>query len=63
MGPTAALEDDVHERDRRLLDALASLARSLREERQDLADRLRSMERELNLLAEKLEARQPRLCI
>ncbi len=63
MGPMVVRDEGVYERDRRLLEALASLSRSLREERQDFADRLRSMERELSLIVDKLEARESRLCI
>ena len=63
MGPMVVRDEGVYERDRRLLEALASLSRSLREERQDFEDRLRSMERELSLIVDKLEARESRLCI
>jgi hypothetical protein len=48
----------VEERERRLIEAVVALARSLRDERDRLAARLREVERELSLLASKMEARE-----
>ena len=48
--------DSVDERERRLIEAVVTLARSLRDERDRLAKRLHEVEQELNLLASKLEA-------
>ena len=47
----------VEERERRLIEAVVALARSLRDERDRLAARLREVELELSLLASRLEAR------
>jgi hypothetical protein len=47
----------VEDRERRLIDAVVALARSLRDERDRLAARLREVELELSLLAAKMEAR------
>ncbi|MGH7340907.1 MAG: hypothetical protein ACREKH_10500 [Candidatus Rokuibacteriota bacterium] len=47
----------LEERERRLIEAVVALARSLRDERDRLAARLREVELELNLLAAKMEAR------
>jgi hypothetical protein len=47
----------VEERERRLIEAVVALARSLRDERDRLAARLREVELELSLLASKLETR------
>jgi hypothetical protein len=47
----------VEERERRLIDAVVALARSLRDERDRLAARLREVELELSLLASKMDAR------
>jgi hypothetical protein len=46
----------LEERERRLIDAVVALARSLRDERDRLASRLREVERELSRLAS-LDAR------
>ena len=46
----------VEERERRLIEAVVALARSLREERDRLASRLREVEFELSRLASRLEA-------
>ena len=51
--PVGSIED----RERRLIDAVVALARSLRDERDRLAARLREVELELSLLAAKMEAR------
>jgi hypothetical protein len=45
----------VEERERRLIEAVVALARSLRDERDRLAARLREVERELSALSSKLE--------
>jgi hypothetical protein len=47
----------VEERERRLLEAVVALARSLRDERDRLAARLREVDLELSRLASKLDAR------
>jgi hypothetical protein len=49
----------VVERERRLIQAVVALARSLRDERDRLAARLREVERELNALSGKLDAGEP----
>ncbi len=49
----------VEERERRLIEAVVALARSLRDERDRLAARLREVERELNALSGKLDAGDP----
>ena len=46
------------ERERRLIDAVVSLAKSFREERDRLARRLTELEREIDALAFKLDQRQ-----
>lgn len=52
----------LDERERRLIEAVVALARSLTEERERLARRLAEVERELNALAGKVErARRPAL--
>ncbi len=51
--PIGSLED----RERRLIEAVVALARSLRDERDRLAARLREVELELSRLTSKLEAR------
>ena len=48
----------VDERERRLIEAVVALARSLRDERDRLAARLREVELELSVLASRLEARE-----
>ena len=48
--------DSVDDRERRLIEAVVALARSLRDERDRLAWRLREVERELSLLISKLDA-------
>lgn len=50
----------VEERERRLIDAVVALARSLRDERDRLAQRLNEVERELGLLVAKLDAKSER---
>ena len=47
----------IEERERRLIEAVVALARSLRDERDRLAVRLREVELELSRLTSKLEAR------
>jgi hypothetical protein len=47
----------VEDRERRLIEAVVALARSLRDERDRLAARLREVELELSRLAPKLDAR------
>jgi hypothetical protein len=47
----------VEERERRLIEAVVALARSLRDERDRLTARLREVEHELSLLASKLGPR------
>jgi hypothetical protein len=54
LAPAAGSLD---ERERRLIDAVVALARSLRDERDRLAARLREVEFELSRLASQLEAR------
>ena len=49
----------VEERERRLIQAVVALARSLRDERDRLAARLREVERELSALSGKLDAAEP----
>jgi len=49
----------VEERERRLIQAVVALARSLRDERDRLAARLREVERELNALSGKLDTGEP----
>lgn len=49
--------DNADEQERRLIEAVVALARSLRDERDRLAKRLHEVEQELNLLASKLETR------
>lgn len=52
----------LDERERRLIEAVVSLAKSLTEERERLARRLAEVERELRLLAGKVErARRPEI--
>jgi len=51
--------EDLAERERRLIDAVVSLARSLRDERDRLAERLREVESQLGSLAQQLERRPP----
>ena len=48
-------EGSVDERERRLIEAVVALARSLRDERDRLAARLREVEFELSRLASRLE--------
>jgi len=50
--PIGSLED----RERRLIEAVVALTRSLRDERDRLAARLREVERELSRLTSRLEA-------
>ncbi|OLE42586.1 MAG: hypothetical protein AUG14_11910 [Candidatus Rokubacteria bacterium 13_1_20CM_2_68_19] len=45
----------IDERERLLIEAVLSLARTLRDERDRLAERLRSVENELSTLASRLE--------
>lgn len=47
--------DAIDERERLLIEAVVSLARTLRDERDRLADRLRAVENELSTLASRLE--------
>ena len=47
----------IDERERRLIEAVVALTRSLRDERDRLAARLREVELELSRLASRLEAR------
>ena len=51
--------EDLAERERRLIDAVVSLARSLRDERDRLAERLREVESQLGSLAQQLERHPP----
>lgn len=46
------------ERERRLIDAVVSLAKSFREERDRLANRLSELEREIDALAVRLDQHQ-----
>lgn len=48
----------VEDRERRLIEAVVSLAKSFREERDRLASRLTELEREINSLAVKLDQHQ-----
>lgn len=50
----------VDERERHLIEAVVTLARSLRDERDRLAERLRRVEDELQTLTLRLELRHPR---
>ncbi len=47
--------DAIDERERLLIEAVLTLARTLRDERDRLADRLRAVESELTTLASRLE--------
>ena len=47
--------DAIDERERLLIEAVLTLARTLRDERDRLADRLRAVENELTTLASRLE--------
>lgn len=49
----------VDERERLLIDAVVTLARSLRDERDRLAERLQRVERELAILVARLDVRDP----
>ncbi len=49
----------VDERERLLIEAVVSLARTLRDERDRLADRLRAVETQLSTLASRLELGAP----
>jgi hypothetical protein len=51
--------EDLAGRERRLIEAVVSLARSLRDERDRLAERLREVESQLGSLAQQLEHRTP----
>jgi hypothetical protein len=51
--------EELAERERRLIDAVVSLARSLRDERDRLAERLREVESQLGSLAQQLERHPP----
>jgi hypothetical protein len=53
----APLAGSVEDRERRLIEAVVALARSLRDERDRLAARLREVELELSRLASQLETR------
>ncbi len=55
QGPSA------EDRERLLIEAVVSLARSLRDERDRLAERLKEVEQELSLLAAKLQESRPEL--
>ena len=48
---------ELLERERRLIEAVVSLARSLRDERDRLAERLREVESQLGSLAQQIEHR------
>ena len=50
----------VDERERLLIEAVVTLARTLRDERDYLAERLRHVEHELMTLADRLEPHRPR---
>jgi len=47
--------ETIDERERLLIEAVVSLARTLRDERDRLADRLRAVENQLSTLASRLE--------
>jgi hypothetical protein len=51
----------THDREHRLIEAVVSLAKSFREERDRLARRLSRLEREIDALALKLEQHQRQL--
>ena len=51
-------EDDV-ERERLLIEAVVTLARTLRDERDRLAERLREVEQELHSLSSRLDGKRP----
>jgi hypothetical protein len=52
-------EVPADDRERRLIDAVVSLAKSFREERDRLARRLTQLEHEIDMLAVKLEGPRP----
>ena len=56
VNPEAQVPDD---RERLLIEAVVSLARTLRDERDRLAERLREVESELQTLSARLEAHRP----
>ena len=49
----------VDERERLLIDAVVTLARSLRDERDRLAERLQRVDRELAIMVARLDVRDP----
>ena len=53
------IERSVEERERLLLDVVVSMAKSLREERQRLLQRLAELDGQLHVLASNFEARPP----
>lgn len=55
LGAQRPVQDD---RERLLIEAVVTLARTLRDERDRLAERLREVEHELNTLASRLDARR-----
>lgn len=58
QGQPADQSPAVDDRERLLIEAVVTLARSLRDERDRLADRLREVENELQTLASRLEPGQ-----
>jgi len=59
MSERLNLGEAMDERERLLIEAVVSLARTLRDERDRLADRLREVEQELTTLTERLESSRP----
>jgi hypothetical protein len=56
MDERTDITDDLGDRERLLIDAVVALARTLRDERDRLAERLRQVEQEVTTLTERLEA-------
>ncbi len=56
MGERTDPPEALGDRERLLIEAVVALARTLRDERDRLADRLRQVEGELSTLTERLEA-------
>lgn len=61
MDEQANIPDALDDRERLLIEAVVAMARTLRDERDRLAGRLRQVEQELGTLTERLEAASPDL--
>lgn len=61
MDEQAHIPDALDDRERLLIEAVVAMARTLRDERDRLAGRLRQVEQELGTLTERLEAASPDL--